>query len=126
MVDPIQAMLAAGVVPTESLPGSSRYKDVGTATYGVQPDAIRYFRRRLVPPPEQHRLLHYVQVREGDRRDLLAHAQLGDPALWWQLADAQGVLDPSELERPPGRWVRVTMAADARPQAAGDGAGDDA
>jgi hypothetical protein len=126
MVDPIQAMLAAGVVPTESLPGTSRYRDVGTATYGEQPDAITYFRRRLVPPPERHPLLHYVQVREGDRRDLLAHAQLGDAALWWRLADAQGVLDPADLEQPPGRWVRITLAAEPRPQANVDGVGEDA
>lgn len=126
MIDPIQAMLAAGVVPTESLPGSSRYRDVGTATYGEEPDEVRHFRRRLVPPPEQHRLLHHVQVREGDRRDLLAHAHLGDAALWWRLADAQGVLDPVELERPPGRWIRITTAADPRPQGSGEWVGDDA
>ncbi len=57
-----------------------------------------------------------MQVREGDRRDLLAHAQLGDAALWWRMADAQGVLDPAELDRPAGRWLRVTLPADPRPQ----------
>lgn len=126
MADPIQEMLAAGVLPTDSLPGTSRYRDVGTATYGEQTDAIAYYRRRLVPPPERHRLLHYVQVREGDRRDLLAHAQLGDAALWWRMADAQGVLDPIALEAPSGRWVRITHAADPRPQSATDGEADDA
>jgi hypothetical protein len=126
MVDPIQAMLAAGVVPTDSLPATSRYRDVGTAAYGAEPDAIAYFRRRLVPLPERFQLLSYVQVREGDRRDLLAHQQLGDAALWWRLADAQGVLDPADLEQPPGRWVRVTLQADPRPQAGADGVGDDA
>ncbi len=126
MADPIQELLAAGVLPTDSLPGTSRYRDVGIATYGEQPDAVAYYRRRLVPPPERHRLLRHVQVREGDRRDLLAHAQLGDAALWWRLADAQGVLDPTELEQPAGRWVRVTLAADPRPQSATDGGPEDA
>jgi hypothetical protein len=125
MADPIQAMLAAGVVPTEGLPGTSRYRDVGTTTYGEQPDAVTYFRRRLVPAPDRHRLLHHVQVREGDRRDLLAHAHLGDAALWWRLADAQGVLDPADLERPPGRWVRITLPAELRPPSVDEG-GDDA
>lgn len=126
MADPIQEMLAAGVIPTDALPGTSRYREVGTASYGEAPDAIAYYRRRLVPPPERHHLQHYVQVREGDRRDLLAHAQLGDAALWWRLADAQGVLDPADLERPAGRWVRVTLAADPRPQSATDGVTEDA
>lgn len=131
MVDPIQAMLALGVVPGDSLPGTSRYRDVGVATYDLPTqdlptDEVAYFRRRLVPPPEQHRLLHYVQVREGDRRDLLAQAQLGDPAWWWRLADAQGVLDANELEEPPGRWIKVTLPADSRPQATGEAVGDDA
>lgn len=122
MPDPIQAMLAAGVVPTETLPSTSRYRDVGTTTYGDDADGIAYFRRRLVPAPERHALLHLVQVREGDRRDTLAHAQLGDAHLWWRLADAGGVLDPSAIEGPPGRWIRVTLPADVRPQAGATGA----
>lgn len=108
MADPIQAMLAAGVVPTDGLPATSRYRDVGTATYGVESDAITYYRRRLVPAPERHPLLREIQVREGDRRDTMAHAHLLDAFLWWRLADANDVLDPCDLEAPPGRWLRVT------------------
>ena len=127
MTDPIQAMLAAGLVPTEGLPATSRYRDVGTATHGTGPDAVTYYRRRLVPPPEGHPLLREVQVREGDRRDTLAHAHLFDAYLWWRLADANGVLDPHDLETPPGRWLRIAGPPTAPGQSAGTtGAGTEA
>jgi hypothetical protein len=123
MSDPIQAMLAAGLVPTDDLPATSRYRDVGTATYGSETDAITYFRRRLVPDPDRHPLLLEVQVREGDRRDTLAHSHLLDAFLWWRLADANGVLDPTALETPPGRWLRITGPPGAPGQAAAEGVG---
>lgn len=125
MMDPIQAMFAAGAIPTESLPATSRYRDVGTAEHGEPANAVAYFRRRFVPPPERHSLLHFVQVREGDRRDLLSHAHLGDAALWWQLADANGVLEPRDLERPAGRWIRVTLPHEPRPQGRSSAEGGD-
>jgi hypothetical protein len=123
MADPIQAMLAAGLVPTDDLPPSSRYKNVGTATYGAEPDAVSYYRRRLVPEPDRHPLQREVQVREGDRRDTLAHTHLLDAFLWWRLADANRVLDPRDLEEPPGRWLRVTGPPALPGQAGGEPGG---
>lgn len=113
MMDPVQAMLAAGVIPTDGLPPTSRYVSVGTATRGIDPNTLVYYRRRLVPAAERHPLLRHLRLTEGDRRDLIAHVQLGDAALWWRLADAADVLDPRDIEGPPGRWIRITLAADS-------------
>lgn len=125
MADPIQEMLRAGVIPTASLPATSRYYGIGTATLGNGPEAITYFRRRLIPAPERYPLLRYVQIREGDRRDLVAHAQLGDAALWWRVADGQGVLRPADLEAPAGKWLRVTLPPQSGPLAGPDPLGGD-
>ena len=53
-------------------------------------------------------------VVEGDRRDLLAARHLGDPELWWRLADANGVVDPRELTD-AGRPAAADHAARGRP-----------
>lgn len=114
MPDPIQAMLAAGAVPTASLSPSSRYADVAVAAYvrapapGEEPVPIPYLRRRICPMPERFALLYEHAVVEGDRRDLIAARQLGDPELWWQLADVNGVINPLMLEE-AGRRLRITL-----------------
>ncbi len=126
MADPIQAMLAAGVVPTDGLPATSRYRDVGTATYGDESDAITYFRRRLVPAPERHPSAALVQVREGDRRDTLAHAQLATRIFGGGWRTPTACSTRCDLEGPPGRWMRVTGpprsdCRQAEPEPRGDG-----
>ena len=69
-----------------------------------------------MPPPERFALLYEYRVVEGDRRDLIAAAHLGDPELWWRLADANGVLDPDDLTAFVGRRLRIT-APDGMPGA---------
>jgi hypothetical protein len=114
--DPIAALLGAGAVPSVSFPPTSRYLDVGVATYvripapGEEPVPIAYLRRRLVPPPERFALLYTYTCVEGDRRDAVAAQQLSDPELWWRLADANGVIDPQDMTSPVGRVLRITTA----------------
>ena len=112
--DPLQALLGAGLVPSVSFPPNSRYAGVGITTWtpGEAGDPIAFLRRRLVPKPERFALLYSYACVEGDRRDLVAAQQLSDPELWWRLADANGVIDPSTLTTPVGRLVRITAEAD--------------
>lgn len=55
--DPIQALLGAGVVPSVAFPPTSRYAQVGVATYarvaapGEEPVPVAFLRRRLAPSP---------------------------------------------------------------------------
>lgn len=114
MADPLRALLGAGAVPTTSLAPTSRYVDVGTTTYsppvgpGEEAVPVAFLRRRLVPAPERFALVHEYPCVQGDRRDTVAAQQLGDPELWWRLADANGVIDPARMTEPPGRTLRVT------------------
>ncbi len=118
MTDPLQALLAAGAVPSTSFPPASRYAEVGITAWappaapGTEAAPIPYLRRRLCPAPERHALLHEYTTTSGERRDHIAAAQLGDPELWWRLADANGVLDPRALTEPVGRRLRITQQAD--------------
>ncbi len=114
MPDPLQALLAAGAVPTTAFPPTSRYADVGVDTHDAGDGAapVPFLRRRLSPRPERFTLLYEVSVVEGDRRDLLAARHVGDCALWWQLADANGAIDPRTMTSHVGRRLRITQAAD--------------
>lgn len=120
MQDQLKALLDAGAVPGSSLPPTSRYAstEVRTWTPTAESDAddepvpVPYRSRRLCPAPDRHALLHEHTTEGGERRDLLAAQQLGDPALWWRIADANAVLDPSHLTLPVGRRLRITTAAD--------------
>jgi hypothetical protein len=118
MADPLQALLGSGAVPTVAMAPHSRYAGVGVATYapvpppGEEPVPVAFLRRRLVPRPERFALLYEYTCVERDRRDLVASAHLADPELWWQLADANGVIDPGGMTDPVGRVLRVTLAVD--------------
>lgn len=95
-------------------PRTSRYHD---AEIGIhrQPDGteVRYAKRRLLPPldeqqgPENHPEIHPHTVGAGERPDLLAQRYFGDPAQWWQIADANPVLDPRELTDEAGRVIGI-------------------
>lgn len=115
MPDPLQALLAGEAVPSTAFLPTSRYAGVGVATYqpepspGEEPVPVAFLRRRLVPQPERFSLLFETVCVEGDRRDLLAAQNFGDPELWWRLADANGVIDPGRLTLPIGRLLRITL-----------------
>lgn len=111
--DALQALLGTGLVPDVTLPPSSRYAGVGITTWAAPPAPgevevpVAFLRRRLVPKPERFATAYELSCVEGDRRDNLAAAHLGDPELWWRLADANGVVDPARMTLPPGRRLRV-------------------
>lgn len=115
MPDPLQALLAAGAVPSVSFPPTSRYAGTDVAAYlppaqpGEEAVPVAFLRRRLVPQPERFATLYEYRTVEGDRRDSVAAQHLADPELWWRLADANGVIDPGRMTAPVGRTLRITL-----------------
>ncbi|MFI6281436.1 hypothetical protein [Streptomyces sp. NPDC050988] len=93
-------------------PRTSRYHD---AEIGIHRQAdgteVRYAKRRLLPPlaeTEDEGQSHTVS--SGERPDLLGQRYFGDPAQWWQIADANPVLDPRELTDDAGNAIEVPLA----------------
>jgi len=88
----------------------SRYAAIGDATL-VTPDGreVSYKRRRFLPRGESLPLLVEVQVKEGDRLDLLTFRTLGDPVQWWRVADANDAENPVDLTARPGDELRVPL-----------------
>jgi hypothetical protein len=93
-----------------ALPPNSRYATVGIEEI-TEPDGtvVRYFRRRFIVAPDQLPLVRLHGVEPGERLDLVAGDELGDPELWWQVADANGAVRPAELVDRPGRQLRITL-----------------
>jgi hypothetical protein len=89
----------------------SRYAAVGTASW-TAPDGtqVPYLLRRFLPQAGQLATLRTYQVRPGDRVDVIAYTQLGDPELSWLLADANPVSRPSDLNQ-PGVTIAIPLPA---------------
>lgn len=110
MNDPLQDLINAGALDTSPFPPNSRYRDVPLAKLEVPGrDPIPYVRRRFISPPERFAEVDRHTVAEGDRIDNVAARYLGDPELYWQLADANGAMDPADLTVEPGRRLRITL-----------------
>ncbi len=92
---------------------TSRYYGLATATL-VRPDGrtVIYVRRRFVPLPESLSQIgtHVVAPGEAGRPDLIAAKEIGNPEMWWQLADANRAMDPDEMAV-TGAVLRVTLPA---------------
>ena len=97
----------------------SRYATVGTATW-TAPDgtAVPYLLRRFLPQAGQLTTLRTYVVGPGERADLIAYTQLGDPELSWLLADANLVDRPSDLGQ-PGRTIVVPAPPGVPPGVSG-------
>ena len=89
--------------------GSSRYAGLGTALHtDATGRQTRYLRRRFIPRPVAPEIgAHHVA--EGDRIDRIAAASLGDPALWWCIADANRAVDPLETTDRIGRRLKIAI-----------------
>lgn len=106
---PLLAALMARTGGAPVMPANSRYQGLQTRTW-VSPDGlpIVYLARRLVPQPNRFATLQLHTMGPGERLDQVAGAKFGDPLLAWRLADANGALDPAELEH-RGQRLRITL-----------------
>ena len=94
----------------EQFPPNSRYHGIPTKRYTTAAGkVIVYLARRFVPPPERFSLLREHTVTDADRLDNLAARYLGDPELFWRLADANNAMRAEELTEEVGRILRITL-----------------
>lgn len=74
-----------------------------------EPRPIRYFERRFLPSAVGGTTLVEHAVVQGERLDQITARYLGDPTQFWRVADANEVLDPTELTAEIGRRVRIAL-----------------
>lgn len=110
MIDPYESALDA-IPGAHPYPRTSRYHDAEIGVHRL-PDGteVRYTKRRLLPPlitAADETAPHTVN--SGERLDHLGQRYFGDPGQWWQIADANPVLDPGELTAEPGQEIEIPL-----------------
>lgn len=106
----LETLLAQGATSIPRFAPNSRYYTTAISTFLMSDGRmIPYLKRRFVPAPERFATVGEHIVVSGDRLDLLAATQLGDPELYWQLCDANVGVRPDELTETVGRRLRITL-----------------
>lgn len=110
MLDPVQAMLAQTSLSRSLFTATSRYFGIGTTTL-VAPNGVTviYVKRRFLPSPGLFQLVQRHTVLQGERLDNIAATYLGDPELFWRIADANGAMRPESLVENVGTSLRITL-----------------
>ena len=108
--DPVQALLAQTSLPRNLFIGTSRYYGLDTETL-IRPDGaiVVYLKRRFLPSPDLFQLVQEHTVVQGERLDNIAAKFLGDPELFWRIADANGAMCPEALVQTVGRKLKITL-----------------
>jgi hypothetical protein len=113
MTDPVQLLIDAGAIPAQPFDELSRYRNVGIGLLpqpgGAPP--LPYAKRRFIPQRRDIAIAAEVLIHQGDRPDLLATRTLGDPLLYWRVADANGVGSAAELTAEVGARVLIPQGA---------------
>lgn len=108
--DPVQAMLAQTSLQRNLFTATSRYYGIDTETLTTADGTtIIYLKRRFLPSPDRFQLLQEHTVTQAERLDNIAAKFLGDPELFWRIADANGAMRAEELVQTVGRRLRITL-----------------
>ncbi|MDI3560163.1 LysM domain-containing protein [Bradyrhizobium sp. Arg816] len=93
-----------------NIPPTSRYYGLMVLKLNASSDhAIAYLARRFVPPADVFTLLRTHTAVEGERMDLIAARELGDPGAFWRICDANDAMRPDDLTAVPGRTLRIGL-----------------
>jgi len=108
--DPVQALLAQTSLQRNLFIATSRYYGIDTETLTTADGkTIIYLKRRFVPSPAQFQLLQNHTVTQGERLDNIAAKFLGDPELFWRIADANAAMRPEDLVQTVGTQLKITL-----------------
>jgi hypothetical protein len=108
--DPVQALLAQTSLQRNLFTSTSRYYGIDTETLtSTDGTTIVYLKRRFLPSPDRFQLLQEHTVTQAERLDNIAAKFLGDPELFWRIADANGAMRPEELVQTAGRTLKITL-----------------
>jgi hypothetical protein len=108
----LAALVKSGVGSGAPTNPSSRY--YGAAVKQIMlpnGNTVSYLARRIIPPMSIYTQTQNYSVVGGDRTDMLAARFLGDPILFWMLADANGAEDSEDLTATPGRVILIPLVS---------------
>jgi hypothetical protein len=87
---------------------SSRYAGLPLEQYtNTAGNVITYVSRRFSPQPDTMSVLTQTTVRDQERLDQITTRTLGNPLLFWLVADANDGMDPWDLVQTPGSTLII-------------------
>ena len=93
-----------------NFPPTSRYYGIDIARLtDADGEQVPYLRRRFLPSSTRFAPLREHVVTEGERMDVIAARELGDPEAFWRICDANDALRPEALTETTGRRLRITL-----------------
>lgn len=109
--DPVQLLIEAGAIPSNPFAQNSRYHAVPLGRHVRGPDdpGVPYVLRRFIQPRRDIAVAAEHIVASDERPELLAARMLGDPELYWRIADANAVIDPFELTDELGQRLSIPL-----------------
>jgi hypothetical protein len=96
-------------LPISPFGPTSRYAGLEIAKIVVDGETLSYVRRRIVPLPERLAIIGEHTVMQGERLDHISARYLGDPELFWRVADANRATRPEDLTETPGRRLAISL-----------------
>lgn len=109
-LNPVEAMLAQTSLANTLFSPTSRYYGIEPLVYEpISGQPVRFLARRFLPQADRFQMLQEHTVTQGERLDNIAGRQLGDPELFWRLADANNAMRAEDLTDIPGRNLRITL-----------------
>lgn len=118
MDNALAALVQSGVGTGAPTNPSSRYYGTGVEQMTLaNGTVVSYLSRRIIPKMSLYAQTQNYTVVAGDRLDNLAARFLGDPILFWMIAEANGVEDADELTAEPGRVILIPLVSGIPPGA---------
>jgi hypothetical protein len=112
MDNALAALVQSGVGTGAPTNPSSRYYGTGVEQITLPNDAIvSYLSRRIIPQMSIYTQTQNYSIVLGDRLDNLAARFVGDPILFWMIADANGAMDANDLTSEPGRVILIPLVS---------------
>ena len=112
MDNALAALVRSGVGSGAPTNPSSRYYGSGVEQFTLpNGTVVSYLSRRILPPMSLYGQTQNYSVVAGDRLDNLAARYLGDPILFWMIADANGAEDAEQLTAEPGRVIVIPLVS---------------
>ena len=112
MDNALAALVQSGVGTGAPTNPNSRYYGCGveqiTLSNGL---VVSYLSRRIIPQMSIYTKTQNYSVVAGDRLDNLAARFVGDPILFWMIAEANAAMDASELTAEPGRSILIPLVS---------------
>ena len=112
MDNALAALVRSGVGTGAPTNPSSRYYGAGVEQITLaNGNVVSYLSRRIIPPMSIYAQTQNYSIVAGDRLDILAARFLGDPILFWMIADANGAEDSIDLTATPGRVILIPLVS---------------